>query len=78
MSIADYVIDGDICEAQTAARLEVATFQVQIVDVVDGVFKISLSPAITTQMIPGSYVYDLSVTPPNGEEVLRHARHCSC
>jgi hypothetical protein len=67
MSIADYVIDADICEAQTAARLEVATFQVQIVDVMDGVFKISLNPATTSQMIPGSYVYDLSVTPPNGK-----------
>jgi hypothetical protein len=67
ISIADYVIDADICEAQTAIRLEVATFQVQIVDTVDGVFKISLAPPVTTQLMPGSYVYDLSVTPPNGK-----------
>jgi hypothetical protein len=66
INIADYVIDADICEATTAARIEVATFSCVIVDAIDGVFRISLTPTTTQQLTPSSYVYDLSVTPPNG------------
>jgi hypothetical protein len=66
INISDYILDADICEATTAARIEVATFTCVIVDATDGVFRISLTPATTQQLTPGSYVYDLSVTPPNG------------
>lgn len=66
-NIQGYVIDADICESTTASRIEVASFTTSVVVPEDGVFRISLSPDATRQLIPGSYVYDLSVTPPDGK-----------
>lgn len=66
LNITNYVIDADICQAATAARVEVATFTCTIPDAVNGVIRLTLTPATTNQITPGNYVYDLSVTPPDG------------
>lgn len=67
IDITGYEMDADICEPTTAARVEVATFQIDPVTPSDGVFKIFLTPEVTRELIAGNYVYDLSVTPPNGK-----------
>lgn len=66
INIAGYTFDADICQATTASRIEVATFDCTTVTAGDGTLRLSLSPSVTANLTPGQYVYDLSVTPPNG------------
>lgn len=67
LNIAGFTFDADICEASTASRIEVATFTTSIVTANQGTFRLSLTPAVTASMSPGSYAYDVSVTPPDGK-----------
>lgn len=66
LNITGYVFDADICEATTASRIQIATFTCSTLDAADGTFRMKLEPSVTTALTPGDYVYDLSVTPPNG------------
>lgn len=66
LNIAGFVMDADICQPTVESRIQVATFTCTAVDAGQGTFKMSLTPQQTALLSPGTYAYDLSVTPPNG------------
>ena len=67
VSIVNYVIDADICKKQTNVRVQVASFNCVVAAATEGLFSLKLDPATTVCIAAGSYAYDVSMTPSNGD-----------
>jgi hypothetical protein len=67
LDITGYTIDSDICLPLTSARVEAATFTSGIIEAEGGLFYLELDEAETIKLKDGTYVFDVSITLPNGE-----------
>lgn len=65
VSLSGYTIDADICSS--VDRQQVSTFSSSVINAASGIVQLHLPPSTTSQMAPGSYVYDVSATAPNGD-----------
>jgi hypothetical protein len=63
INLAGYAIDADI---KNANDQQLATFTCAPTDAAAGEFSISMLPATTLALTPGSYLWDLSLTAPGG------------
>jgi hypothetical protein len=63
INLAGYVIDADI---KNANDQQLATFTCDVTNAAAGQFSISMLPATTLALTPGSYLWDLSLTAPGG------------
>ena len=65
INLSGYTIDADICG--TLDGQQVATFVPTILNSASGIIQLTLSPATTSGLEPGSYKYDVSATQPTGD-----------
>jgi hypothetical protein len=65
INLSGYTIDSDICGSIDGEQ--VATFIPTIVSAASGVFQLTLPPATTSGLEPGSYKYDVSATAGSGD-----------
>jgi len=65
INLSGYTIDADICGS--IQNQQVATFTTAILNAASGIAEISLSPATTSGIEAGRYLYDISATQPGGD-----------
>lgn len=65
LDISGYTIDADIKDIVTLTQ--VATFTVTVVTALDGLFRLSLTPAVTIALAVQEYGYDVSLMASSGE-----------
>lgn len=65
VNLSGYTIDADICGA--TEYQQVATFASTVINAASGIVELELSPATTSGIEIGRYVYDVSATQPDGD-----------
>ena len=66
IDITGYTIDSDIKKISGDCVIISLSLTASIVTAVDGLFTLSLAPAVTESLAPGDYEYDLSLTSSGG------------